>query len=269
MKLTKTNFEFKDNYNFYDLVDILRILREPGGCPWDAEQTHESIRRNFIEETYEVIEAIDKKDSELLCEELGDSILQVVFHAQIEQDAGGFDIDDVCDGVCKKLIIRHPHVFGDVVADTTDKVLENWDAIKMQTKEQKTQAEVLDSVSHALPALIRAHKVQHKARKYGFDWADVNGALDKLSEEIDELREAISSGNSSSVSDELGDVLFSAVNVSRFVDAEPEQALSNACDKFISRFAKVEMLAKERGIDMQKASLQELDALWDEIKAFD
>ncbi|MBR3971373.1 MAG: nucleoside triphosphate pyrophosphohydrolase [Ruminococcus sp.] len=267
MNLTKSNFEFKDNYNFYDLVDILRILREPGGCPWDAEQTHESIRRNFIEETYEVIEAIDKKDSELLCEELGDSILQVVFHAQIEQDAGGFDIDEVCDGICKKLIIRHPHVFGDVTADTTEKVLENWDAIKMQTKEQKTQAEVLDSVSHALPALIRAHKVQHKARKYGFDWADVSGALDKLSEEIDELRNAINEGNAESCADELGDVLFSAVNVSRFIDVEPEQALSNACDKFISRFAKVEALAHERGVNMQEATLQELDALWDEIKA--
>ena len=266
MKSTKSNFEFKDNYNFNDLVDILRILREPGGCPWDAEQTHESIRRNFIEETYEVIEAIDKKDSELLCEELGDSILQVVFHAQIEQDMGGFDINDVCDGICKKLIIRHPHVFGDVTADTTEKVLENWDAIKMQTKSQKTQAEVLDSVSHALPALIRSHKVQHKARKYGFDWPDVYGALDKLSEEVDELKEAVRSGDASLCAEELGDVLFSAVNVSRFIDVEPEQALSCACDKFIARFAKVEKLASDRGINMQEATLEELDALWDEIK---
>lgn len=260
------DFQYKEQYDFNDLVNILKILRAPGGCPWDAEQTHESIRRNFIEETYEVIEAIDKNDSELLCEELGDSLLQVVFHAQIEQDQGGFSIDEVCDGICKKLIIRHPHVFGDVVADTTDKVLDNWDAIKMQTKAQQTQAEVLDSVSHSLPALIRSHKVQHKARKCGFDWPDVNGALDKLSEEISELRQAIADGNADACYDELGDVLFSAVNVSRFICVEPEQALSSSCDKFIARFAKVEALATERGIDMKSASLEELDALWDEIK---
>lgn len=266
MSTVKSDFKFKDNYNFQDLVDIMKILREPGGCPWDAEQTHESIRRNFIEETYEVIEAIDKNDSELLCEELGDALMQVVFHAQISQEEGTFDMDDVCDGVCKKLIIRHPHVFSDVVAETSDKVLENWDAIKMQTKEQKTQAEVLDSVSHSLPALIRAHKVQHKAAKCGFDWNDVSGALDKLSEEIDELRNAIENGNEEEKFEEFGDVLFSAVNVSRFIDVEPEHALSSSCDKFIARFAKVEALANERGIDMKSATLEELDALWDEIK---
>ncbi len=266
MNTAKSQFKFKDNYNFQDLVDIMKILREPGGCPWDAEQTHESIRRNFIEETYEVIEAIDTNNPELLCEELGDALMQVVFHAQISQEEGTFDINAVCDGVCKKLIIRHPHVFSDVVAETSDKVLENWDAIKMQTKEQTTQAEVLDSVSHSLPALIRAHKVQHKARKFGFDWDDVSGALQKLSEEIDELRNAIENGSEEEKFEEFGDVLFSAVNVSRFIDVEPEHALSSSCDKFISRFAKVEALANERGIDMKTATLEELDALWDEIK---
>lgn len=260
------DFQFKDNYNFDDLVKIMKILRAPGGCPWDAEQTHESIRRNFIEETYEVIEAIDNNDPELLCEELGDSLMQVVFHAQIEQDNGGFSIDEVCDGVCKKLIVRHPHVFGDVVADTTEKVLDNWDAIKMQTKSQKTQAEVLDSVSHALPALVRSHKVQHKASKCGFDWKDVQGALDKLSEEVSELKEAVASSDKQACFDELGDVLFSAVNVSRFIDVEPEHALSSSCDKFIARFAKVEDLAISRGIDMKSATLEELDAIWDEVK---
>lgn len=260
------SFQFKDNYDFYDLVNIMKILRQPGGCPWDAEQTHKSIRRDFIEETYEAIEAIDTDDPELLCEELGDVLLQVVFHSQIEQDGGGFTIAEVCDGICKKLIIRHPHVFGDVVADTPDKVLENWDAIKMQTKEQTTYAEALDSVSHALPSLIRAHKVQHKARKYGFDWDDVSGALSKLSEEVSELSQAISQGNSDACYDELGDVLFSAVNVSRFIGVDPEQSLSSSVDKFIARFAKVEKLANERGIDMKTASLSELDALWDEVK---
>ncbi len=260
------NFQFKDNYDFNDLVNIMKILRQPGGCPWDAEQTHKSIRRDFLEETYEAIEAIDTDNSELLCEELGDVLLQVVFHSQIEQEAGGFTINEVCDGICKKLIIRHPHVFSDVIAETPDKVLENWDAIKMQTKEQTTYAETLDSVSHALPSLIRAHKVQHKARKYGFDWDDVSGALSKLSEEVEELREAVEQGDKDSCYDELGDVLFSAVNVSRFIGVDPEQSLSSSVDKFIARFAKVESLANERGIDMKTASLAELDALWDEIK---
>lgn len=260
------DFQFKQSYNFNDLVNIMKILRQPGGCPWDAEQTHESIRRNFLEETYEAVEAIDTDNPELLCEELGDVMLQVVFHAQIAEDADRFNIDEVCDGICKKLIIRHPHVFGSVQADTSEQVLENWDAIKMQTKEQTTQAQALDSVSHALPALIRAHKIQHKARKYGFDWSDVSGALDKLFEEVEELRTAISEGNTDASYEELGDVLFSAVNVSRFIDVDPEQSLGSACDKFISRFASVEALAAERGIDMKTATLEELDALWDEIK---
>ncbi len=261
------DFQFKDSYNFNDLVNIMKILRQPGGCPWDAEQTHKSIRRDFLEETYEAIEAIDTEDSELLCEELGDVLLQVVFHSQIEQDAGGFTIDEVCDGICKKLIIRHPHVFADVIADTPDKVLENWDAIKMQTKEQKTYAETLDSVSHAMPSLMRAHKVQKKARKFGFDWDDVSGALQKLSEEVSELDEAIKEGNTDSCNEELGDVLFSVVNVSRFIGVDPEESLSASVDKFITRFAKVEKLAAERGIDMKQASLSELDALWDEVKS--
>ncbi|MBQ2944105.1 MAG: nucleoside triphosphate pyrophosphohydrolase [Ruminococcus sp.] len=260
------DFQFKDNYNFNDLVNIMKILRKPGGCPWDAEQTHKSIRRDFLEETYEAIEAIDTEDSELLCEELGDVLLQVVFHSQIEQDAGGFTIDEVCDGICKKLIIRHPHVFSDVIAETPDKVLENWDAIKMQTKEQKSYAETLNSVSHAMPALMRAHKVQKKAAKYGFDWDDASGALSKLSEEVSELSQAIGEGNHDSCYEELGDVLFSVVNVSRFIGVDPEESLASSVDKFITRFSGVESLAAERGINMKEASLAELDALWDEVK---
>lgn len=260
------DFEFKNSYDFYDLVNIMRLLRAPGGCPWDREQTHKSIRRDFIEETYEAIEAIDTDDSELLCEELGDVLLQVVFHSQIEEDQKGFTINEVCDGICKKLIVRHPHVFADVSADTPDKVLENWDKIKMQTKSQSTQAEAMNSISRALPSLIRADKIQKKARKCGFDWSDVSGALQKLSEEIEELRAAIEQGDTVACSDELGDVLFSAVNVSRFIGVDSEKALSDSCDKFISRFTSVEKLADERGIDMQSSTLEELDALWDEAK---
>lgn len=262
------DFKFKDNYDFYDLVNIMQILRQPGGCPWDAEQTHKSIRRDFLEETYEAIEAIDTEDTELLCEELGDVLLQVVFHSQIEaeKENEGFTIAEVCDGICKKLIIRHPHVFGDVIAETPDKVLENWDAIKMQTKDQSTYTEMLQSVSHALPSLMRAHKVQKKAAKLGFDWDDVSGAMQKLSEETEELSEAISKSDSDACYEELGDVLFSAVNVSRFIGVDPEQSLSSSVDKFISRFRVVEELAVSQGLDMKTATLEELDALWEQAK---
>ena len=262
------DFKFKENYDFYDLVNIMQILRQPGGCPWDAEQTHKSIRRDFLEETYEAIEAIDTDNTELLCEELGDVLLQVVFHAQMEaeKEQDGFTIAEVWDGICKKLIIRHPHVFSDVIAETPDKVLENWDKIKMQTKDQSTYTEMLDSVSHAMPSLMRAHKVQKKAAKLGFDWDNVSGAMQKLTEETQELTEAINNGDADNCYEELGDVLFSAVNVSRFIGVDPEQSLSSSVDKFIGRFRIVEELAVSRGIDMKTASLEELDALWDEAK---
>ncbi len=259
-------FERKEKYEMQDLLKIMELLRSPDGCPWDREQDHHSIRANFIEETYEAIEAIDTENAELLKEELGDVLLQVVFHAQMEQEKGSFDFSDVVDGICKKLIIRHPHVFSEVSAKTSDEVLKNWDAIKMQTKEQKTQTEVLQSVSPALPALMRSQKVQKKAAKAGFDWDNVDGALAKIFEELDELKEAIDEGGQISSEEELGDLLFSVVNVARFIHVDSEQALSKACDKFISRFGKLEALALERGMDIQKASLPELDALWEEVK---
>lgn len=261
------DFSFKDCYDVGDLVRIMELLRAPGGCPWDAEQTHESIKKNLIEETYEVIEAINKKDKELLCEELGDLLMQVVFHAQMESEEGNFDFDKVADGVCKKLIIRHPHIFGDVSVSGVDDVLTNWDAIKRQTKGQKSTAESMFSVPRELPALMRATKLQKKAADVGFDWDDVSGALDKLEEEIAELRQAISNNDKANANEELGDILFSAVNVSRFIKADAEEALTAASDKFLARFTKVEELANERSIDMSKATLEELDALWDEVKA--
>ena len=261
------DFEFKNSYNVQDLLEIMRILRAPGGCPWDAEQTHESIKKNLIEETYEVIEAINKKDKELLCEELGDLLMQVVFHAQMEQETGAFDFNDVADGVCKKLVERHPHVFGEVKISGVDDVLTNWDAIKMKTKKQKTTTDSMLSVPRELPALMRATKLQKKAADVGFDWSDVSGALDKLEEEIAELRQAIDNNDGTNMTEELGDVLFSAVNVSRFIKTDAEEALTAASDKFLSRFTMVEKLAAERGIDMKSAELEVLDALWDEAKA--
>ena len=262
-----TDFEFKESYDVRDLVEIMRILRAPGGCPWDAEQTHESIKKNLIEETYEVIEAINKNDKELLCEELGDLLMQVVFHAQMERESGEFDFDAVSDGVCKKLIERHPHVFGEVSISGVDDVMTNWDAIKRKSKGQKSTTESMLSVPRELPALMRATKLQKKAADVGFDWDDVSGALDKLEEEISELRQAIDNKDSANISEELGDVLFSAVNVSRFVKTDAEEALTASSDKFLSRFTEVEKLAKERNIDMKSARIDELDKLWDEAKA--
>lgn len=260
------DFEIKSQYNFDDLIKIVRVLRAPGGCPWDMEQTHKSIRANFIEETYEAIEAIDTEDTELLKEELGDVMLQVAMHAEMENEQGTFDINDVIDGVCKKLVVRHPHVFGDLSASNTGEALSNWDAVKMQTKSQKTQTDAMLSVSRALPSLMRSAKIQGKAAKVGFDWESVDGALDKLYEECDELKEAIKNNDKANQREELGDVLFSVVNVARFLDIDSEHALYDACDKFTNRFSKVEQLAFERGINMKTASISELDSLWDEVK---
>lgn len=260
------DFQQKPNYGFEDLLQIMKMLRAPGGCPWDREQTHKSIRQNFIEETYEVIEAIDTEDRELLKEELGDVLLQVVFHSEMESEVGSFDINDVCDGICKKLIVRHPHIFADVKADTTDEVLSNWDKIKMQTKSQKTQSDAMDSVSKSLPSLMRSEKLQKKAAKVGFDWPDVSGALQKVEEETQELKKAIEDGDKKGMEEELGDLLFSVVNVSRFLKVDSEEALYHACDKFTNRFRMVEALAKERGIAMESAPLSLLDSLWDEVK---
>lgn len=262
------NFVCKDNYKLEDLLDIMAKLRGEGGCAWDAQQTHESIRKNFIEETYEVIEAIDNQDTDLLKEELGDVLMQVVFHTQMEKEAGRFNFDDVCDGVCKKLVERHPHVFGNVVAETPEEVLKNWDEIKKQKKGQKSQSEVIGTIPRQLPALMRAVKVQQKAAKTGFDFDCTGDTLDKLEEETAELREALRQGNPEELADELGDILFSAVNAARFVGADPEEALTKATDKFIRRFEIVERVAMERGIDMQTAGLTQLDLLWNEAKVF-
>ncbi len=258
------DFIQKNRYGINDLIRIVSILRAPGGCPWDGEQTHVSLRRELMEESCEVIEAINEEDPDHLKEELGDVLLQVVFHADIEREAGRFDLDDVADGICKKLIYRHPHVFGDVQVSGSDEVLVNWDALKRVEKGQETYTDTLNAVAKSLPALWRAEKVQKKAKKAGFDWSDASGAVDKLSEELDELKEAMAQGTN--VHEELGDLLFAAVNVSRFVKADPEEVLTSATEKFISRFAKVEELAKAQGQDMAQMSLDQLDKLWEEAK---
>lgn len=259
------NWTDKPAYNCQDLREIVRILRHPGGCAWDMEQTHGSIRRNFLEEAYEVAEAIDQGSTEHLKEELGDVLLQVVFHSSIEEDAGRFDLDGVADGVCRKLIYRHPHVFGDVTVHSTGEILANWEELKKKEKGQATQADAVDAVARSLPALWRAEKMKKKAAKAGFDWRDVSGALDKLSEELDELKGAALRGEGDPA-EELGDVLFSAVCVGRFLDTDPEDALHNACDKFSARFRKTEELAAERGLRLDELSEEEQTALWREAK---
>ena len=260
------DFQFKDAYTISDLLEIMRILRAPDGCPWDRVQTHESIRQNFIEETYEAVDAIDKGDTALLREELGDVLMQVVFHSIMEEEEGRFDFDDVCNDVCQKLIIRHPHVFGNVEADTPEEVLRNWDAIKMRTKSQEAVADSVDDVARSLPALMRAQKVQKRSAKSGMDFKDVENAAEKVPEEQKELFAAIESGDKAKIEEELGDLLFSVVNIARFAGVDEAQALTRSTDKFAQRFRAVEALANERGIDMKNASDSLIDSLWEEIK---
>ena len=258
------DFGMKDKYNVNDLVRIMEILRAPDGCMWDQAQDHHSIRQNFIEETYEACEAIDDNDTDHLKEELGDVLLQVVFHTQMEKEKGVFDLNDVADGVCKKLIFRHPHIFGDVKVGSTDEILSNWDDLKRKEKKQETDTSTLESVSKSLPSLIRAQKLQKKAAKVGFDWPDVSGALDKVEEELAEVRAAID-GNGD-IEEEIGDLIFAVTNVSRFVKVDSERAAEKTCNKFVRRFADMEKQAAAEGKNLSDLTLSELDALWDKAK---
>ena len=258
------DFECKSHYGIQDLLRIMELLRSPDGCPWDRAQTHQSIRRNMLEEAYEAAEAIDARDTDLLKEELGDVLMQVVFHADIEKDAGHFDMDDVCDGVVKKLLFRHPHVFGAAHEDSPESVLVSWDKLKRREKGQKTTADALDAVARSLPGLWRAEKLQKKAADAGFDWPDVQGALDKLDEETAELRQAVAENGD--VSGELGDVLFAAVKVGRFCGVDPEEAITLTCEKFIRRFRAMERSALAQGRELDTLTLDEMTVLWNEAK---
>lgn len=259
-------FEIKDNYDINDFLRLITVLRSPGGCPWDRKQTHESIKKNFIEETYEVVEAINKVDAQSLREELGDVLLQVAMHSEMESEKGSFGFNDVVNDICKKLVVRHPHVFGDVAAQSSDEALQSWDQVKLKTKGMKKQSEAIIKVPREFPALMRAQKVQEKAAKAGFDWDNVNGAVEKLHEEIDELETALAAGVGKDIEEEFGDVLFSCVNVSRFIGADSEEALTASTDKFIKRYLLVEQLAADDGVDMKSASIEELDKLWNKAK---
>lgn len=253
-------------YNFYDLVDIIEKLRSENGCPWDKVQTHESLKKSMLEEAYETVEAIDSKDMKNLCEELGDVILQAVFHAQIEKENHIFDIDDVTDGICKKMIYRHPHIFSDETADTAEEVLSNWEELKKKEKNYKTQTDVLRGVAKALPSLTRASKVQSKAADVGFEFNCTEDTIKKAHEEIDELYEEILLGKSNNIEEEFGDILFSIVNISRFLKINPEFALTKATEKFINRFEYVEKAIISEGKSFSDMTLEQLDSFWNDAK---
>ena len=255
------DFLCKESYDLRDFIALVSYLRSPNGCPWDQAQTHESIRRNFLEETYEACEAIDAGDLVHMREELGDVLMQVLFHTDIEREAGHFDIDDVADAACKKLVYRHPHVFRRDEPDVPD-----WDTIKQRERAQTTTAEAMDSVARSLPALWRCEKIQAKAARTGFEWPDADAALDKVAEETQELREAVASGDADAVTEELGDLLFAAVKVARFAGIDPEQAAHAACEKFIRRFAAMEAAAADSGVPLEQRTLAQMQPLWQQAK---
>ena len=253
---------------FEDLVQIMARLRGENGCPWDRQQTHESIKPYLLEETYEVLESIDENDPEKLREELGDLALQVVFHAQMAEEAGLFTIADVLRGINEKLRRRHPHIFGDVKADTAQEVLFNWEQIKKKERE-KTQgrASLLDGVPRELPALLRAHRLQEKASRVGFDWSEAREVYQKVEEELSELRTAMEGEQPERIEAELGDLLFSLVNLGRFIAVNPEEALRKTIARFIARFQYIEEELARRGTAPGDVTLHEMDALWAEAKA--
>lgn len=252
--------------DFNDLVDIMRVLRGTDGCPWDLEQDHESLKKNLVEECYEVIEAIDEQDDDKLVEELGDLLLQVIFHAQIGEDEGYFNINDVTQSICEKMIRRHPHIFAEVIADDSEKVLENWEKIKETEHNYDSYTDELRHVAKTLPGLMRAYKVQKKASKFGFDWDNVEPAMDKIKEEYYEILEVYKSQNRSKILEELGDLMFATVNVARFLDIDPENAINYTVDKFITRFEFIEKSAIEQGRDLKLMTLEEMDELWEKCK---
>ncbi len=254
-----------ETFDLSPIVDVMATLRSPGGCPWDIEQTHDSLRRYMIEEVYEAIEAIENEDAPLLCEELGDLLLQIVFHARVAEECGSFSMQDVIDGVTEKMIRRHPHVFGDISVRDAGEVLVNWESIKAQEKEGQ-RIGVLDGVSPGLPALMAAFKLQKKAAKVGFDWTEIKDVWEKVREELGELAEASAEGDAHAIEEEFGDVLFSLVNLSRFLHIEPETSLTAANHKFRRRFNFIEDKITELGKKWDDMTLAEMDKLWEQAK---
>lgn len=249
------------------LYDVMKKLRGPDGCPWDREQTMQTLKPCLLEETYELLDAMDSPDLAQHLEELGDVLLQVVFQCAIREEEGHFNFNAVAASLTEKLIRRHPHVFGDVVADSSGHVLRNWEAIKSQERGKEPGKSALDGVPATLPALLKAQRVQEKAARVGFDWEDASGATDKLAEELAEVQEAVAAGDPQRVREEVGDLLFSVVNYCRFLGVDAESALDAANQKFARRFKSVERRAAQQGKRLTDMDLAGMDALWDEVKA--
>lgn len=256
----------RSRHGFEALMEVMRRLRAPGGCPWDAEQTHSSLRSSLIEESYEVLDALDREDMTALEEELGDLLLQIVFHAVIEEERSEFTMRDVTTGIVNKLIYRHPHVFGDVSVGSSDEVLTNWENLKQKEKHQSTVADAMRAVPASFPALMRSYKVQKKAAHVGFDWPNALEALPKVLEEAGEVREAIESGESAHISEEIGDLLFACVNTARLLKVDPELALGEATEKFMRRFIAMEALILSDGRHFEGMTLEEMDLYWEKVK---
>ncbi len=258
-------FEVKDQYTLGDLKLLVKLLRDPEkGCPWDKVQTHESIRQNMLEEACELMEAIDREDPEMLREELGDVLLQVMLHSEMESEKGNFDADQVADAVCKKLVYRHPHIFSDTVAKDAGQVLSNWEDLKRVEKSQRTGTDAINAVPRTFPALMRSQKVQKRAAYVGFDYREPDGAMADLQSELQELQQAREGRGD--VQEELGDLIFAAVNVARLNHLDAERALELSCDKFARRFAAAEAIAAGRGIDFHESPIGQLNDIWKEAK---
>ncbi len=272
-------FIVKDNYILQELLDLMAFLRSDHGCPWDRVQTHATLRKNLLEEAYEAIDAIDSGRPERLCDELGDVLMQVVFHAQLAMEAGEFTFDDVITAICRKLISRHTHIFGEDQADNPESVLENWEKNKRVEKGFASLSQVLQDVPKSLPALHRSFKVQQKAAQVGFDWPDASGPRGKIMEELDEIESCISSCDqavldgrlspadaSRALEDEVGDLLFSTVNYARHLKVQPEIALTSTTDKFIRRFSRLEEIAGQNGQQVETMGYEAQDQLWEQVK---
>jgi len=250
---------------FKRLVEIMRKLRSPEGCPWDREQNLYSIKEYLIEETFELVEALDNKDIPNIREELGDILLHVVFHSVMAEEENLFNIKDVIKEINDKLVRRHPHVFSDTVADTSEEVEKNWDEIKKTEKVTESKS-VLKNVPKGLPSIAKSRKLQERARKVGFDWNSADDCMSKVLEEFDEFKEAVKTGNKKDITHEMGDVMFAMINVSRFLDVNTDEALRLANERFINRFTYIEDRLFERGLSHEDATLEEMEALWQEAK---
>ena len=251
---------------FAKLVEVISILRSPNGCPWDKEQTHDSLKNHAIEETYEMIEAIESGNPQKLADELGDVLLQVLLHSQIASETDDFDISDVCRKIREKLIRRHPHVFQNLEVSGIDEIWKNWEQIKREETGHEDRKSALDGIPNTMPALMRANKISKNAARTGFDWPNLESVLEKLEEETTELQEAIQNKNDEHIKEEIGDMIFTLVNIARFQNIDPEEALRGTISKFTSRFSHIEKHAKNTNRDIHDLSMDEMEEVWGKAK---